>query len=105
LIIGWAVTADVLNYEEEETMRKALLFCIVLLLSFSIMGLMGCGEEAEEDEEKKDVSGPSVFNTIPKNKAKNVPTTAAILVVFSREIMTPSNANLTFTPAVTGDVS
>jgi hypothetical protein len=84
--------------------RKVALLYTVLLLSLAIAGLMGCGEEAEEAVEKAG-TGPSIFNTIPKNGAENVPTTAAIVVTFDREVITPSVANLTFTPAVSGDVS
>jgi len=85
-------------------MGRIFLFYIVLLLSLSIMGIMGCGEETEEPDEEKDLSGPAVFSVIPKNGAKDVPTTAAILVTFDKDIMTPSNANLSFTPGVTGEV-
>ena len=85
-------------------MKKAALFYIVLLLAFVITGLTGCGEESEEDA-KEGGGGPSIFSTIPKNNAQNVPTTTAIMVTFSNDIVTPSVANLAFTPGVSGDVS
>jgi len=85
-------------------MRKVVLPYVVLLLSFAIVGLTGCGEEAEEAVEKVG-AGPLIFGVIPKDGAKDVPTTAAILVTFDKDINTPSTANLSFTPGVSGDVS
>jgi hypothetical protein len=95
---------DALRLPEGELMRKVTLICIALLSSFAITGLIGCGEEAEEAVEKEE-PGPSIFNAIPKNGTNNVPSTAAMLVTFSKDIITPSSANLTFTPGVSGEVS
>jgi hypothetical protein len=85
-------------------MRKVILLYVALLLSFAIIGLMGCGEETEEAVEEVG-AGPLIFGVIPKDGAKDVPTTGAILVTFNKDIVPPSNANLTFTPGVSGDVS
>ncbi|MFC1717122.1 Ig-like domain-containing protein [Candidatus Poribacteria bacterium] len=85
-------------------MRKLIWFCVALVLSSGITGLMGCGGDSEEElEEVK--SGPSIFSIIPENGAKDVPTTTSIVVVFGEEIDTPSSGNLLFTPGVGGDVS
>ncbi len=85
-------------------MRKLIWFCVTLMLSSGIMGLVGCGGDSEEELE--DVkSGPSIFSIIPENGAKGVPTTAAIVVVFGEDINTPSSGNLIFTPGASGEVS
>ena len=83
-------------------MRKVILFPIVLLLCFTITELIGCGGDEEEEEA---AGGSWVFNAIPKNGATDVPTTVAILVIFKKDIVTPSVSNLAFVPAVSGDVS
>jgi hypothetical protein len=97
--------ASALTYwKEEEVMRNVVLSYVTLLLSLAIMGLVGCGEESEEAVEKGGVE-LSIFSLIPKDGAKDVPTTAAIVVTFGKDINTPSIANLTFTPGVNGTVS
>ena len=85
-------------------MRKVILFYLVLLLSLAIIGLIGCGEDSEEAEDKGG-AGPSIFNMFPKNKSKDIPTTTAVLVTFNKDIATPSSANMAFTPGVSGNVS
>ena len=88
-------------------MGKATLFYIVLLLTFvvtGLIGLIGCGEESEEAV-KEEGAGSFVSSATPANNAKNVPTTAAIMVTFDKDIVTPSVANVAFTPGVSGDVS
>jgi hypothetical protein len=84
-------------------MRRSVLFFIILL-SFTVTGLIGCGGNSDEVT-KKDGGGPLVLNSIPKNGASNVPTTAEIVVIFDKDIAPPSIANLTFTPSVGGNVS
>jgi len=86
-------------------MRKVTLFFIILALSFAITGLIGCGGDESTDAVKKAGTGPLVLNSIPKNGANNVPTTSSIVVIFDNDIATPSIANLTFTPNVSGTVS
>jgi len=83
-------------------MRKAVLFSI--LLSFAITGLIGCGEESKEVV-KKGGAGPLILSSVPKNGTKDLPTTTAILMTFDKDIVTPSIANLTFTPGVSGTIS
>jgi len=85
-------------------MKKLILVCTALLLSFTIMGLVGCGEDLDEEMEKSS-KGPSISYLVPKNGAKDVPTTTAFVITFNRDIVTPSAANLTFTPGVSGTVS
>ena len=85
-------------------MSKIVSLCIVLMLSFVLAGLLGCGGDSEGEPEKS-AAGTSISNTIPENGAKDVPTTTSILVMFDKAIATPSAANLIFTPPVTGDVS
>lgn len=85
-------------------MRKLVLVCITLMLSFIVMGLAGCGEDSEEDLEGPG-KGPSISYMIPRNGAKDVSTTTMFVMTFNREIVTPSAGNLTFTPGVTGTVS
>lgn len=84
-----------------------LLFIImsVMLLSFlTITGLIGCGEESKETDRKEEAK-LFISNTIPKNNAKDVPTTAMILVTFNKDVVTPTIANLTFNPGVKGSIS
>jgi hypothetical protein len=86
------------------TMRKMVSFCIALMLSFTLIGLIGCGEDSEGEPEKS-ARGPSISTMVPENGAKDVPTTASVLIAFDKAVVTPSAASLVFTPAVTGDVS
>lgn len=83
-------------------MRRAVLFFI--LFSFTVTGLIGCGGNSDEVTKKSGVE-PLILNSIPKNGANNVPTTAEIIVIFDKDISPPSIANLTFTPSVSGNVS
>lgn len=82
-------------------MRKVI---FILLLSFVIAGIIGCGGDSSEDA-KKGAGGPKVSNSIPKNGASNVSTTTMILVTFDKDIAPPSTANLTLTPDASGIVS
>ena len=88
-------------------MKKIIPFCIMFMLSFALIGLLGCGEdsEGELEESTEGTKGPSISSMIPKNGAQDVPTTTSLLITFNRAIVTPSAANLLFTPPVAGTVS
>ena len=81
-------------------MRKIVSSCMLLLLSFLITGLIGCGGDDEIIN-----SGPSIARIYPKNGADDLPSTSAIMVTFDEDILMPSAANLIFTPGVSGTVS
>ncbi len=80
-------------------MRSLTLLCVVLL-SFALIGLIGCG-----GEEEVVTAGPVISYVAPRNEAANVPTTASVFVSFNNAINTPTAANLVFTPGVVGTVS
>ena len=82
-------------------MRKLTFLCIAVVLSMTITWLVGCGE----DEESEEPSGSGVSYLYPGNGASDVPTTTSILVIYTEDILTPSMANLSFTPGVSGAVS
>ena len=81
-------------------MRKLASLYLAFLLAFSIVGLIGCG-----DDETVTSGGPSVASIYPKNGADDVPSTSGIMVTFDREISPPSPGNLSFTPGVAGTVT
>jgi len=62
-------------------MKKVASFYLILLLSFVIVGLTGCG-----DDETVTSGGPSVAWIYPKNGADDIPSTSVIMVTFDREI-------------------
>lgn len=82
-------------------MKKLISFSITLLLTFTIIGLTGCGE----DEEPEVSSGSGVVYVFPKNGMSDVPTTTSMQATFKKDVFAPSAANVIFTPGVGGAVS
>ena len=85
-------------------MRKLVSFCIAVMLSVIVIGLVACGGDSDEDAEGAG-TGPSVSYLVPRNKADRVPTTTAFQITFNEDVVTPSAANLSFSPGVSGTVS
>ena len=84
-------------------MRRLVLVCTTILLYFTIMGLVGCGDDSEDDSEN--AGGTGVSYLIPSDGASDFPTTSALLIAFDRDVAAPSADNLAFTPGVNGTVS
>ena len=82
-------------------MRKLILFRIALTLSLITACLIGCGE----DEEPEKPAGSGISHVYPESGASDVSTTTSVLIIFKNDILTPSMANLSFTPGVSGTVS
>ncbi len=83
-------------------MRKGISLYIILLLSFTIIGLTGCGDDSDPEFINL---GPSIARVVPANGATDVPANTAILITFDEEVNTPSTGNLSFTPGVSGTAS
>ena len=84
-------------------MKRLALICVSLLLSFAMV-FSGCGGNSDEDVEgSSEVSFVSYI--IPSDGANNIPTTAAFLITFDRDIVAPSAANLSLAPGISGTVS
>ena len=81
-------------------MKRLVLLCALLLLSFALIGLTGCG-----GEEEVVTAGPVISYVAPRNEATGVATTASVFVSFDKAVNMPTAANLVFTPGVGGTVS
>ena len=70
-------------------MRQRVLSCAVILLYLTIIGLVGCGGDSEEDE-SENLGSTGISYLIPGDGDSNFPTTSAILIAFDGDVVAPS---------------